>query len=259
MYSSSTHGSHLPRLQEIPKEFQPSPPISRDNSNATVQESAVEKKPVYSSSQITHDTKENRNPNSHDISKSESQPKSSVSESRHSVSSLPDNKQQMEYHGNAYNSIQAQRKVENYESYHKRDSLNVHTQPATSHSQPVISHPQPVISHSQPLISHPQPTTKQPQQMQTIQCSIPQQTNSWNSRQNKVLTINGRQYLVLGVLGQGMSCEVVRVQDLTTSELRAVKCVNLSKMDKDSVEGCLQEICLLDKLKAPCIVHMYNL
>ena len=103
----------------------------------------------------------------------------------------------MEYHGNAYNSIPAQRKVENYESYHKRDSLNVYTQPATNHPQPVTRY------------------------------------ELWGCKSTRL------------------------VYDLATSELRAVKCLNLSKMDKDSVEGCLQEICLLDK--APYIVHMYNL
>jgi hypothetical protein len=138
-----------------------------------------------------------------------------------------DNKSHLDYHNNAYHkNVQTSRPVENYENYQGRENKSAHPQS---------------------------------QQMPTIQCSVPQKPNTWNTRQNKIITVIDHQYLVLGVIGQGMSCEVVRAQNLSTSELRAIKCVNLSKMDKDSAQGCLQEICMLEKLKAPCIVHMYDL
>lgn len=41
-------------------------------------------------------------------------------------------------------------------------------------------------------------------------------------------------------------------------ELRAIKCVDLSKMDKEAAHGCLQEICLLSKLQDSCIIKMYD-
>ncbi|XP_014485280.1 PREDICTED: uncharacterized protein LOC106749883 isoform X2 [Dinoponera quadriceps] len=58
--------------------------------------------------------------------------------------------------------------------------------------------------------------------------------------------------------GEGMSGEVLRVQDLSCGELRAIKCVDLNKMDKESAQGCLDEISLLHKLQAPCIVRMFD-
>ncbi|XP_001604243.1 serine/threonine-protein kinase mph1 [Nasonia vitripennis] len=226
MYSAPTHGPQLPRLQEAPNETNHSPPISRESGSIVKPDNFQEKKPVYSSTHVTHETKENRNPNPHEIVKNEGHAKLAASESRHSIQSHIESKPKMEYHSNAYSNMQPPRTSDNYQV---KESQNAHP-----------------------------PIPSQAEQMQTIQCSIPQQLNSWNSRQNKIITVKDRQYLVLGVLGQGMSCEVVRAQDLSSSELRAIKCVNLSKMDKDSAQGCLQEICMLDRLKAPCIVHMYN-
>ncbi|XP_050465128.1 uncharacterized protein LOC126858706 [Cataglyphis hispanica] len=86
----------------------------------------------------------------------------------------------------------------------------------------------------------------------TIPSSIPPQ------RQGKTLYVKDREYLILGSLGRGMSGEVLRVQDISFGELRAIKCVDLSKMDKESAQGCLDEISMLRKLQAPCIVKMFD-
>jgi len=82
--------------------------------------------------------------------------------------------------------------------------------------------------------------------------ALPQQQN------NKTLFIKDREYLIMGSLGRGMSGEVLRVQDLSCSEMRAIKCVDLSKMDKDSAQGCLDEISMLRKLQAPCVIKMFD-
>ncbi|KAG5311807.1 TTK kinase, partial [Acromyrmex insinuator] len=86
----------------------------------------------------------------------------------------------------------------------------------------------------------------------TVPLSIPPQ------QQGKTLIIKDKEYLILGSLGRGMSGEVLRVQDVSCGELRAIKCVDLSKMDKDSAQGCLDEISMLRKLQAPCVVKMFD-
>lgn len=86
----------------------------------------------------------------------------------------------------------------------------------------------------------------------SVPSSIPQQ------QQHKTLFVKDKEYLILGSLGHGMSGEVLRVQDLSCGELRAIKCVDLNKMDKDSAQGCLDEIFLLHKLQAPCVVRMFD-
>ncbi|KYN14118.1 PREDICTED: probable serine/threonine-protein kinase mps1 [Trachymyrmex cornetzi] len=86
----------------------------------------------------------------------------------------------------------------------------------------------------------------------TVPSSIPPQ------QQGKTLIIKDKEYLILGSLGRGMSGEVLRVQDVSCGELRAIKCVDLSKMDKDSAQGCLDEISMLRKLQAPCVVKMFD-
>ncbi|XP_029679259.1 probable serine/threonine-protein kinase ndrC [Formica exsecta] len=86
----------------------------------------------------------------------------------------------------------------------------------------------------------------------TIPSSIPPQ------RQGKTLHVKDKEYLILGSLGHGMSGEVLRVQDISFGELRAIKCVDLSKMDKESAQGCLDEISMLRKLQAPCVVRMFD-
>lgn len=90
-----------------------------------------------------------------------------------------------------------------------------------------------------------------------VQVSILSNPSSSMERYKRI-TIKNTEYLILGILGRGMSGEVLRVQDLTSSELRAIKCVNLSRMDKDSAQGCLEEISMLHKLQASCIVKMFD-
>ncbi|XP_015123985.1 dual specificity protein kinase Ttk isoform X2 [Diachasma alloeum] len=74
----------------------------------------------------------------------------------------------------------------------------------------------------------------------------------------KKMSIKGKEYIILGTLGQGMSGEVYRVQDLSNFELKAVKYVNLARMDHDSAQSCLNEIKMLNKLQAPSVVTMYD-
>lgn len=91
----------------------------------------------------------------------------------------------------------------------------------------------------------------------SVQFSMP--SNVAKSKQSsRTISVKGKEYMVLGVLGQGMSGEVLRVQDLSSLELCAIKCVNLSRMDKDSAQGCLEEISMLHRLQAPCIVKMFD-
>ncbi|KAL2723815.1 putative serine/threonine-protein kinase mps1 [Vespula maculifrons] len=90
-----------------------------------------------------------------------------------------------------------------------------------------------------------------------VQVSIPSNSSDSMERYKRIM-IKNKEYLILGTLGRGMSGEVLRVQDLTSSELRAIKCVNLSRMDKDSAQGCLEEISMLHKLQASCIVKMFD-
>lgn len=89
-----------------------------------------------------------------------------------------------------------------------------------------------------------------------VQFSLPSNTSTLET--HKKIIVKNKEYLVLGTLGRGMSGEVLRVQDLSSSELRAIKCVNLNSMDKDSAQGCLEEISMLHKLQAPCIVKMFD-
>lgn len=91
----------------------------------------------------------------------------------------------------------------------------------------------------------------------SVQFSMP--SNILKSKESKSIFVKGKEYLILGKLGQGMSGEVLRVQDVVSSpELRAIKCVNLNCMDKDSAQGCLEEISMLRKLQAPCVVKMFD-
>ncbi|KAL2738019.1 putative serine/threonine-protein kinase mps1 [Vespula squamosa] len=94
-------------------------------------------------------------------------------------------------------------------------------------------------------------------EISNVQVSIPSNPSSSMERYKRIM-IKNKEYLILGTLGRGMSGEVLRVQDLTSSELRAIKCVNLSRMDKDSAQGCLEEISMLHKLQASCIVRMFD-
>ncbi|XP_034194254.2 dual specificity protein kinase monopolar spindle 1 [Osmia lignaria lignaria] len=89
-----------------------------------------------------------------------------------------------------------------------------------------------------------------------VQFSIP--SNIPKSKQGRALLIKGKEYLILGTLGHGMSGKVLRAQDLSSLELCAIKCVNLTCMEKDSAQGCLEEISMLHKLQAPCVVKMFD-
>ncbi|XP_043523236.1 dual specificity protein kinase TTK isoform X2 [Frieseomelitta varia] len=89
-----------------------------------------------------------------------------------------------------------------------------------------------------------------------VQFSLP--SNVPKSRQTRTLFVHEKEYLILDTLGQGMSGEVLRAQDLSSLELCAIKCVNLERMDKDSAQGCLDEILMLNKLQAPCVVKMLD-
>lgn len=79
-----------------------------------------------------------------------------------------------------------------------------------------------------------------------------------DKKHGKIITVKGSNYLVLGKLGQGMSGEVLRVQDTKSGELRAIKCVDLSRIEKETAQGCLEEVSMLDRLRAPCIINMFT-
>ncbi|XP_012287709.1 serine/threonine-protein kinase MPS1 [Orussus abietinus] len=89
-----------------------------------------------------------------------------------------------------------------------------------------------------------------------VQYSLPSTVHT--PMQDKTISVKGIDYLILGTLGRGMSGEVLRVQDLSCGELRAIKCVNLNCMEKEAAQGCLEEINMLHKLQAPCVVKMFN-
>ncbi|CAD6234203.1 GSCOCG00007648001-RA-CDS, partial [Cotesia congregata] len=89
-----------------------------------------------------------------------------------------------------------------------------------------------------------------------IQASVPSSTKK--SQHGKTITVKNKEYMILGFLGQGMSGNVYRVQDLKTFELRAIKVVDLSRMDKENMQSSIQEINMLCKLQAPCIVQMFD-
>ncbi|XP_014231636.1 serine/threonine-protein kinase mph1 [Trichogramma pretiosum] len=230
MGSSQAYGPQLPRLQEVPNESQMTPPLTQDTSSASRQGNLSERKSVYKTT-ISNQEINNRHSSNSDKIRSEAniQQNLSAPDSSHSSNSFDEMKPKTNHHNNAYQSSKKLPRVtDNYNNYPPKESHS---------SQPV----------AQTKSSQSEPVPK-------IQCTVPQK----DTRQSKIITVKDRQYLVLGVLGTGMSCQVVRAQDLSTSELRAIKCVNLNKMDREAAEGCLQEICMLDKLKAPCIVHMYD-
>uniref|UniRef100_A0A1B6C184 Protein kinase domain-containing protein n=1 Tax=Clastoptera arizonana TaxID=38151 RepID=A0A1B6C184_9HEMI len=70
-----------------------------------------------------------------------------------------------------------------------------------------------------------------------------------SSRMNQTLYVNGRPYTILSTLGKGGSSEVYQVLDPTTSNLMAVKCVDLNTVDQSIANGYLNEIALLSRLQ----------
>lgn len=173
MFSAPPHGSQLSRLQEVPHESQVSPPVSRNN-HAVHENNAVhvtENKPVYSSSQTTHETKENRNPNPPDSIKSENNvgpPKVSFTDKLFAGSHV--DKSKMEYQSNMYHNLQSSRMKESYENYQVRESQSTHSTPANQGKEILNVHPS--LSQMRDCQSLPQPVTSQPEQLSTIQCSM---------------------------------------------------------------------------------------
>ena len=79
-----------------------------------------------------------------------------------------------------------------------------------------------------------------------------------NSHRNEFLKVKQVQYRNLGIIGKGMSGKVYRVQNSSNNELQAIKFVDLSNLDKEGIQGCLEEIRMLHKLQAPCIIRMFD-
>ncbi|XP_076755816.1 dual specificity protein kinase monopolar spindle 1 isoform X2 [Xylocopa sonorina] len=123
--------------------------------------------------------------------------------------------------------------------------------------KPMCNHPQSQQSKGNDCNQDQQRESKNIEnKISNVQFSMP--SNVPKARQNRTLSVKGKEYLILGTLGQGMSGEVLRVQNLSSLELCAIKCVNLNHMDKDSAQGCLEEISMLHKLQAPCVVKMFD-
>ena len=78
------------------------------------------------------------------------------------------------------------------------------------------------------------------------------------AQKDEFLIVKNVRYRNLGLVGRGMSGKVYRVQNLLDNELRAIKFVDLSKLDKEGIDGCLEEIRMLHKLQAPCIIKMFD-
>ncbi|KAK0096059.1 hypothetical protein PV326_006632 [Microctonus aethiopoides] len=116
--------------------------------------------------------------------------------------------------------------------------------------------PKSVPPNSEPLREHYNNNPPAVQNRMNIQASVPSSVRK--TEYGKTMKVKNKEYMILGYLGKGMSGEVVQVQDLTNSELRAIKCVDLSHMDKDSAQSCIQEITMLGKLQAPCVIRMFD-
>ncbi|KAE8747124.1 hypothetical protein FOCC_FOCC006122 [Frankliniella occidentalis] len=73
------------------------------------------------------------------------------------------------------------------------------------------------------------------------------------------LKVNGHAYDILSLLGRGGSSKVFQVLDPETSQLKAVKCVNLAETDTSICEGYLNEIKLLADLQdGDCVIRMFD-
>lgn len=232
---TSHHGSQLSKLQEVSSENPSNSSVS--NTNHQMKQESVENEafytkqdkaevqPLYNAPHAVTGHKENQNPNSYSLENENNvcnQQKLLSKDSIKPNKPYADSNLKLEY-----NIQNPPRKIDSFKDHQIKDSQNVH-----------------------PRVTQAEQLTIRPRPIQTNVTSFP--------KLNRVITVNNSQYLVLGKLGQGMSGEVLWVYDLGTSQSRAIKCVNLSKMDKDAAKGCLQEIVMLDKLKAPCIVHMYS-
>ena len=63
------------------------------------------------------------------------------------------------------------------------------------------------------------------------------------------IEVNGKSYEIFEKLGQGGFSKVYKCVDAETKDVRAIKYVDLEKVDKQSEEGILNEIEHLKKLK----------
>lgn len=232
----SHHGSQLSKLQEVSSEIpkksstpNTNHPIKEniDNEPFYIKQEKIENQPLYSIPISSTGHKENKNPNSYKLAENENNPcnqqKMSVIDSIKSNHSYVDSNLKLEY-----NMQHPPRTIENYKNYQVKENQSMH---------PCVGQVEQISSRQRPI--------------QTNITCFP--------KLNRVIKVKNSQYLVLGKLGQGMSGEVLWVYDVSTSEARAIKCVDLRKMDKEAATGCLQEIRMLDQLRAPCIVHMYSL
>ncbi|XP_054272007.1 uncharacterized protein LOC128992454 [Macrosteles quadrilineatus] len=79
------------------------------------------------------------------------------------------------------------------------------------------------------------------------------------SRADTELSVNGKSYTILSMLGKGGSSEVYQVLDPCSSKLLAVKCVDLSMVDKTIADGYLNEIELLSRLQGcASVIRMFD-
>ncbi|XP_046669685.1 serine/threonine-protein kinase BCK1/SLK1/SSP31 [Homalodisca vitripennis] len=79
------------------------------------------------------------------------------------------------------------------------------------------------------------------------------------SRANAELCVNNKSYTILSMLGRGGSSEVYQVLDPRSSKLMAVKCVDLSMVDRTIADGYLNEIDLLSKLQGcASVIRMFD-
>ncbi len=77
-------------------------------------------------------------------------------------------------------------------------------------------------------------------------------------RNKNILTVNGKSYVKLGVIGKGGSCKVYRVLS-TDRKIVAIKLVKIGGMKRKSIEGYANEIALLKKLQGnPAIIQLYD-
>ena len=66
---------------------------------------------------------------------------------------------------------------------------------------------------------------------------------------SSVIEVDGHSYEIFEKLGQGGFSKVYKCMDVNTKDVRALKYVDLSKVDKASEEGILNEIEHLKNLK----------
>lgn len=78
------------------------------------------------------------------------------------------------------------------------------------------------------------------------------------NRNDEYIVVKKVTYRNLGLIGKGMSGQVFRVQNLANNQIQAVKFFNFNQLDKEGIQGCLDEIKMLHKLQAPCVIKMFD-